>query len=1274
MDVLMILESIDRMQDWKKTLARKLQDNWRKVFSANPMGGGVTYAELTVLERVKILHALCHWKLDTCAEIHKHIAMLQKDNDNDAIEHLRAGEIGIDDEGVSYWYFNDGCWIYAEDKPQWQLKERKSSYSVEFASGKRIRLSIDFDTEHNSLAPPLPISVKSVFFADKVNEGKTTKDAPIASYLESTRENGVLLREKSKTETDSAAADSVKVQYKEPIDGYICSRKSVVFIREDLSHDAPSRSTSQVETKKIVLSGIPLKEEKKSAQVGQPHAGETQFDEFGQALDIKHKNELKGQVSKFATAIASPRSLSTLKEGLSLCAEGGKVYMGLNKNFSALKSSETDSPVKVSKVNVSEQNHPNEVAVVGSKKRTIVDDDRSDSSSSDVDTLEESLRTMVGNQAIISPPRPKRRKAILQTTNIGNAKSTEAIDGNLSLQVNKAAISQISYFGAEANFYLASTEKDGVTTLNTEKRKSTENLEELPGPSSSSSTELAVPLDSFDITCESCKKCYDMRYVDPPLMERPTEEWRCFECLVNDARGWPRRRKSTHRMPLSPHGDNFLSQSRSFSSKHQSESLQTSSKYFRNSCPSSSFKKNSSHTSTYRRIDSKSKNNYSKKSSSAKKQKKRKSSSSSHNHHKSHGRRRRHHSHYCQAEFAKLLALFRERQHQRINIEEARVNKNYREASDEAPQGWRVASSTLDNLRALIKALFGGSLEQDRLRGRLILILKDQEKTDELRRKQQELAWNILPRRQSSRIAIGKMKSQSAQESETEERYSDEDVEARRPGLRSRRPRLATSDFIGNKRRHDRAWRAQRRHNHSENEASVEIEVDMAGNWIDWSFVKSNARSLSMVCLAIVDRLLKEEAALPCSQNLFSRPVNPELDGCPNYLSIITQPIDLGTIRLRADKSVYRKWEFFKKDVELVWKNCRLFNAPDTAVVQFANALSKLFRSMCNAAEKEGVDFMKDRPIGDESDSDDRLSDVSKVESRGSINKGWSESSASENSESSDSNLSSVGDSECDTLSCEQQSVRATSKNSRYRSLTNEQISCSRLSGQLPASTPSSKNECLALENEKVHSDEPKSRQLPQISTMSLKGECDPTTEIEKFGGGTNSNEYAAQPQNDIPSLYRQLPAKHMSQRRLKPRLVISDTSSSEESSDSGNYSSSSSSADPNGSESDRCMSKHLLPPPPSATEAAIPPPPLPPPPYRSPGKNKSAALSLSRTRTGACHEMETTLLISAKPGESSSVTHFPPLLNSYLSPSSSSSSEVSSGESDSSEGDSCSD
>ncbi|CAI5747446.1 unnamed protein product [Peronospora destructor] len=162
------------VQDWEKTLARKLQDNWRKEFTANPMGGGVAYRDLTVFERVSILNALCHWKLDTCTEIHNYIAMLQKENNDEAFASLRTGEYGTDDKGVSYWYFGDECWVYAEDKPRWQLEERKPSYLVEFASAERIRLSINFDPDHNSSAPPLRLPLPALH-SDEIKQEKKEK-------------------------------------------------------------------------------------------------------------------------------------------------------------------------------------------------------------------------------------------------------------------------------------------------------------------------------------------------------------------------------------------------------------------------------------------------------------------------------------------------------------------------------------------------------------------------------------------------------------------------------------------------------------------------------------------------------------------------------------------------------------------------------------------------------------------------------------------------------------------------------------------------------------------------------------------------------------------------------------------------------------------------------------------------------------------------------------------------------------------------------------------
>ena len=76
------------------------------------------------------------------------------------------------------------------------------------------------------------------------------------------------------------------------------------------------------------------------------------------------------------------------------------------------------------------------------------------------------------------------------------------------------------------------------------------------------------------------------------------------------------------------------------------------------------------------------------------------------------------------------------------------------------------------------------------------------------------------------------------------------------------------------------------------------------------------------MCSAAITRLLKEEISVRSRsstahdviagadlgvalQELFARPVNPEEDGCPDYLEVIKHPIDLGTIRDRVDSGFY---------------------------------------------------------------------------------------------------------------------------------------------------------------------------------------------------------------------------------------------------------------------------------------------------------------------------------------------------------------------------------
>ncbi|KAL0951837.1 hypothetical protein HGRIS_008498 [Hohenbuehelia grisea] len=77
---------------------------------------------------------------------------------------------------------------------------------------------------------------------------------------------------------------------------------------------------------------------------------------------------------------------------------------------------------------------------------------------------------------------------------------------------------------------------------------------------------------------------------------------------------------------------------------------------------------------------------------------------------------------------------------------------------------------------------------------------------------------------------------------------------------------------------------------------------------------------------------------------IFLNPVNPVLDGCPTYLDEIAHPMDFGTMTQKLTDSEYVTMEDFRKDVELIFANCRQFNPPGTYPVNCADAVEKVFK------------------------------------------------------------------------------------------------------------------------------------------------------------------------------------------------------------------------------------------------------------------------------------------------------------------------------------------
>ncbi|CAI5714373.1 unnamed protein product [Hyaloperonospora brassicae] len=1026
------------VQDWEKTLARKLQDNWRKAFTTNPMRGGVTYRDLTVLDRVKILDALCQWKLDTCGEIQKHIALLLKDNDDEAITSLRAGEIGTDDKGVSYWYFGDESWVYAEDKPRWQLEDRKPSYLVEFASAKRIRLSINFDPDGNASALPLRLPQKAISASDKIDRDEK---AIRGMSSDDVNDEKKLVLESATMNGDVVPSGAVKSKTEPLTDGVVKSEKDAVLpvsvkaaglvAEEDISvvkgessiiaetgsyggmgNGELTKASEAVDGKCDVsvpglLLPVPLEDGGSLIKLrdgGKPTCAQSTIaDDL--ALHIQ-STQLLAKVPNCSATIPSDygKKDTTVNEESSVFEGSGKTL---------LAKANGDRPGGLSRTSI--------VPILIGKKRTIVDDD-----SSDIDA-EAASNAKAAYKASQSPILRKKRKASAEFAH--SAACTDAV---------KTESGSMMLRGEQGN---------GTVIL---------------------------------------------------------------------------------------HAQGVI----------------------------------------------------------------------------------------------------------------AAVTPDTKQVIAPAPAPDLVASIAME-------------------------------------RKETEMPKADV--KSSSRIAIGRMKSQSADDSDAKDGYSDDDFEARRPGLRSRRPHL-TSDGDG-KQNQDRAWRARRRRRpFDDDDMDLDIKENEpgssdTGHWVDWSVLKrpqGDFCRLSAVCLALVNRLLKEEAS-----EMFSRPVDPELDGCPNYLSVIDHPMDLGTIRSRAKAKFYRNWGLFKKDIALVWQNCRTYNAADTMVVQFAALLEKLSRSMCIAAEKKGVDRLSGKGNeggdGGEDDSEtNTLSDSSKIESRGSVNKAWTDSSASESRDSSQDDASTD---DSDAQGHKRRLTRTLIKKSKTRARSTRSHGVTRQTRRSTRSRSTKKRSAPASSSEESFSDKdtvfsPVRKSRRQLRRSSSKSNCivDAPTENNDFSDDDGATCQPVPPQKQTPTSSSLPPLPQTVQKRPKPRLVISDTSNSDDSSSSSDDSSStSSSSDSDDSDSDaRSLNNRPQPPPPSAVDASAPPPPSTPPPAAVPhDKNlpkRSSPIHAPKLKASEAKKMKTTPIAEA------GYMHSPPLLNSYLSPSSSSSSDFSSGGSDSSDGDSDSD
>lgn len=92
---------------------------------------------------------------------------------------------------------------------------------------------------------------------------------------------------------------------------------------------------------------------------------------------------------------------------------------------------------------------------------------------------------------------------------------------------------------------------------------------------------------------------------------------------------------------------------------------------------------------------------------------------------------------------------------------------------------------------------------------------------------------------------------------------------------------------------------------------------------------------------------------------MFAQPVDPERDGCPDYLTKIKNPMDLGTVRKKLEDNEYDTITQWKADVELIWENSFTYNGKNSLVSVLARQLQTFFKSMTEyITENERDDWL----------------------------------------------------------------------------------------------------------------------------------------------------------------------------------------------------------------------------------------------------------------------------------------------------------------------------
>ena len=122
-------------------------------------------------------------------------------------------------------------------------------------------------------------------------------------------------------------------------------------------------------------------------------------------------------------------------------------------------------------------------------------------------------------------------------------------------------------------------------------------------------------------------------------------------------------------------------------------------------------------------------------------------------------------------------------------------------------------------------------------------------------------------------------------------------------------------------------------------------------NWLDDPKPKGRLSESLKYCNEVLRELFNKKHsgyAWP-----FYKPVDADTLGLHDYHTIITRPMDLGTVKRKMDNREYVNHAEFAEDVLLIFQNCYKYNPPEHDVVTMARKLEDVFKSKMSRMPKD---------------------------------------------------------------------------------------------------------------------------------------------------------------------------------------------------------------------------------------------------------------------------------------------------------------------------------